>query len=168
MAEPRLGSLYLIGAGDVFNLPVKIGISVDPDDRLSTLQTSHWLELKIHFQSKPVTNVAYLEEWLHFRYDHLRIRGEWFTLTLSEYVSIVQFCDNFANISESKQKRLPRIRRDEMPHTPSNSDRAIAMVEHEEAVRLCEKQEADLRSLTLVELERRHILDQASRWYQPP
>jgi hypothetical protein len=168
MTESRLGVLYLIGAGEVFNLPVKIGISINPDDRLSTLQTSHWLELKIHFRSKPVTNVSYLEEWLHFRYDHLRIRGEWFTLTLDEYVSIVQFCENFAHISESKQKRLPKMRRHELPHTPSNSDRALAIVEYEEAVRLSEKQEADLRMLTLAELEKRHILDQASRWYQPP
>jgi len=161
----NLGYLYLIGAGDVFNLPVKIGISINTNDRLATLQTASWMELKAHFQSEPVTNVIYLEEWLHFRYDHLRIRGEWFTLTINEYVSIVQMCSNFAGVSEAKQKHLPKIRSEVLPHTPSAIDRAIAILEHEDEVCRCEKQERELQSLTLDELLKRHRLDEARRWY---
>ncbi len=159
------GYLYLIGAGDIFNLPVKVGISIDVSDRLATLQTASWLELKVHFQSELVPNVSYLEEWLHWRFGHLRLRGEWFNLSLEDYVSIVVLADSFTGLSEAKQRRLPKIRRKEMPHTPSALDRATAIVEHELDVMRQEKQEAELKVLTLEELQKRHILKQAKSWY---
>lgn len=160
------GYLYLIGPGDVFNLPVKVGISIDVNERLTTLQTASWLELRVHFQSERVTNVSYLEEWIHWRFDHLRLKGEWFNLSLDDYVSIVVLVNSFYGLRDSKQRRLPRTRAKEMPHTPSSTDKALEILEHELDVARWEKQETELQALTWEELEKRHTLEQARELYR--
>lgn len=70
-SEPS--GIYFIQAGT--SGPIKIGISDNIQTRLTVLQTAHFLELRLiaHCQG---TNAD--EKELHDRFNHLRMRGEWF------------------------------------------------------------------------------------------
>ena len=74
------GLLYIIGTTP--NNPVKIGITsgTSMKRRLPGLQTSHWLELKILFQSDVIQNLREVETELHNTYKQYNIRGEWFDI----------------------------------------------------------------------------------------
>ena len=55
--------------------PIKIGIALDPAERLAGLQISHFEKLSL-LTTAP--GGIRLETKLHHRFAHLRIRGEWF------------------------------------------------------------------------------------------
>ncbi len=67
------GFVYFIQAGD--DGPIKIGTAVVPEERLRGLQTAHHEELRI---LAVVAGGPELEAELHERFQHARIRGEWF------------------------------------------------------------------------------------------
>jgi hypothetical protein len=58
--------------------PVKIGIALDPKQRLAGLQISHFERLTL-LAAAP--GGIRLETQLHRRFAHLQIRGEWFRFT---------------------------------------------------------------------------------------
>ena len=75
------GVLYIIGSTS--RNPVKIGITrgTTVDRRITALQTSHWLDLKVIYQTPVVSEVELLERELHKRYKDYRVKGEWFKLS---------------------------------------------------------------------------------------
>lgn len=75
--RPKRGFVYLIGMeGD--DTVVKIGFTIDLDDRLSTLQTSSHRTLKI---LASISGTYATETELHRRFAADHIRGEWFRLS---------------------------------------------------------------------------------------
>lgn len=67
-------SLYFVLCGDA----VKIGVSADPDFRLSTLQTGAPGRLTL---LAAIPNRGEDESKYHKIFDHLRIHGEWYRYT---------------------------------------------------------------------------------------
>lgn len=65
-------SVYMIRAGETG--PVKIGHSIDPEDRLGALQVSHWETLRLIRLFEGAEPEEFL---LHERFIDLHIRGEW-------------------------------------------------------------------------------------------
>ena len=64
--------VYFIG-GDA--TPIKIGFSGAPYERLASLQTAHWAQLRI--LAKVEGNFE-LEDAYHTQFAHVRLSGEWF------------------------------------------------------------------------------------------
>ena len=60
---------------------MKIGNTVDNiNRRLSSIQTGHWMDLKVVLISKLLNDVENIERQLHDRFQDKRVRGEWFDL----------------------------------------------------------------------------------------
>jgi hypothetical protein len=72
--------VYLIGMDDRF---YKIGVSGRPRVRMKQMQTGMPYELSL-VHAFPAANVRDAERALHTRYDHRRVRGEWFALSPAE------------------------------------------------------------------------------------
>lgn len=72
--EPKV---YFIGTELKVGVPVKIGTSVNPRNRLSSIQTGHPEKLQIFALAG---GDRFLERKYHGRWKHRRINGEWFTL----------------------------------------------------------------------------------------
>lgn len=71
---------------------VKIGISVNPAKRVKQLQTGHATPLKVfHQQAFPAKNTRMIEQILHRELHHLRLTGEWFTLSVEDAIAEVEF-----------------------------------------------------------------------------
>jgi hypothetical protein len=77
LGEPRgkLTTIYAIRSGDA----VKIGISWDPKDRLSGLQTGSPHSLELLGTADRVS--PKLEKLIHIRLEAHRLKGEWFRIT---------------------------------------------------------------------------------------
>jgi hypothetical protein len=80
-------NLYVIAASD--QGPVKLGISNDPERRVRQLQTGHAAPLYL-FHSEPIEQ-AFLERRLHKDLAHVRTRGEWFDVSVSDAISYLRF-----------------------------------------------------------------------------
>jgi hypothetical protein len=82
--------LYVIGAHT--SGPVKLGISAVPARRVKQLQTGHSARLHL-FHEEPVSNTIarVMERLLHRDVGYLRLRGEWFQLTVEQAVAQVKF-----------------------------------------------------------------------------
>jgi hypothetical protein len=80
--------LYLIEADGA----TKIGISNNPTVRLGNLQTGSPTPFDIrHVVPCPTKDVARkLEAYLHKRYDHTRVRGEWFNIGADEIYAEIE------------------------------------------------------------------------------
>lgn len=96
---PKRGTLYIIAPTDNHNKPYKIGITTGQDlsKRLTALQTSHWLDLKIYYKSPLLENVESLEKMLHNKYNHKRVRGEWFNIDQNDIKNIMSECEKMEN-----------------------------------------------------------------------
>lgn len=69
----------------------KIGVSKDPNKRISQLQTgnSSPLEIMVLYESN---NAYKIEKALHRRFYHLNEKGEWFNLSQNEAHSFLDLC----------------------------------------------------------------------------
>lgn len=87
------GYVYLFG--DVGLGLYKIGISSDPERRLQEINSGNgsakppYEVVIVH--SIHVTNPLRVERYLHQKFDHLRLKGEWFRLTSNEIAFIRRF-----------------------------------------------------------------------------
>lgn len=84
VVAPPVSYVYFVQAGD----SIKIGVTVDLGARISALQTSTPHKLKL---LKAIAGGRPEEIELHKRFDHLRIRGEWFRAEaeLVEYITML-------------------------------------------------------------------------------
>lgn len=86
-------SIYII-APDA-HWPCKIGISVNPRKRVSTLQTSHWKTLAIPrcFWAETVRDARLIEAKAHqmLKDDNCFLLGEWFDKSPEQAAEVVEF-----------------------------------------------------------------------------
>lgn len=81
--------IYLIQNKET--LKYKIGVSKNPKKRLKQLQTGSGEDLIIKEIYK--SDIARkIESTFHNRYSHVRKRGEWFDLSISEEVEFIEKC----------------------------------------------------------------------------
>ena len=114
-------SVYLIQAGETNNF--KIGISNNPQLRLSNIQTSHYEKLVIVKSVEYPTRFIALsvEEFLHGKYKKDNTLGEWFTFDDYQIEEIEKYLDN--EVSEviflkAKIKELEQQLRENNPCEP--------------------------------------------------
>jgi hypothetical protein len=124
--EREYGYVYIIGvAGEDFNEPVKIGYTVSSvQGRLSQLNSSHWKDLHVIYQSMEIPWAKKMERYLHKRFANERVNREWFKL---------DYC-HFDDIQEELE--LPYIREElleefiELQETnETTTDRMIELAE---------------------------------------
>lgn len=83
--------VYVI-ASDQSPNQVKIGMSRDPSRRVKQLQTGHATLLQVfHKQAFPAKNTRMIEQIIHKNLGHLKLKGEWFSLTVEEAIAEVEF-----------------------------------------------------------------------------
>jgi predicted GIY-YIG superfamily endonuclease len=82
--------IYVIAANP--SGPVKLGISNNPEKRVRQLQTGHADTLYV-FHKEPVEQerVKIFERLLHRDNRHMRLRGEWFNMSVEHAISYVLF-----------------------------------------------------------------------------
>jgi hypothetical protein len=91
-ADITVGHVYFINVVDTNQF--KIGYTnISPTTRLSALQVGCPHELALH-RIVPYIDPKKLEKHLHDCFSAKKIRGEWFTLTIPEVDSIVDFLAN--------------------------------------------------------------------------
>jgi hypothetical protein len=92
-----VGKLYVIGISEEH--PFKIGITsgTSIDKRITALQTSHWLDLKIFYESTVIQDPGKIERALHKHYDDKKVRGEWFDINVKDIDYIKGFVDTSLN-----------------------------------------------------------------------
>lgn len=88
------GWLYLIKGRDAY----KIGIAINPEARLSKLQTSTHDKLELVHKTK-VDDMREVELSLHQKYASKRIRGEWFKLSDEDVKSICALTSESAEVA---------------------------------------------------------------------
>lgn len=72
-------------------MPVKLGISKNPDKRIKQLQTGHSDKLSIyHIEKVPADKVRLYEGILHKDLSLKRKQGEWFDITVEEAISHIK------------------------------------------------------------------------------
>lgn len=71
---------------------IKLGYSINPDQRLRELQTANSGVLRIIHQARIREDRARLiEQRLHLELNHHRVRGEWFNLTESKAQGMIDY-----------------------------------------------------------------------------
>lgn len=84
----RMQGVYVVGA---FGHPVKIGIAVNIDTRLSELQTGSPYTLRVHlFLELPNGKARHVERQCHSALNRFHVRGEWFDGPLDEILELVK------------------------------------------------------------------------------
>jgi len=81
----------------------KIGISVNPNKRTTTLQTGNSSKLKL-IETYQSENASKIESTLHNHFGHMRKEGEWFDLSIEEEVSFKKKCEKIDNTIKTLQK----------------------------------------------------------------
>lgn len=86
MINNTVSFLYIIASNT--NGPVKLGYSDNPERRLKQLQTGNPENLKIfHCEEIEVDNIRKAEKSLHTTLGYKRLKGEWFSLNVSDAIS---------------------------------------------------------------------------------
>lgn len=85
--------MYVIAAQGSAEGPVKLGISLDPDQRLRELQTGHPKRLHVYHRELIEDDIraGLFERLLHRDNHHTRLAGEWFDLTVEQGIAYIQF-----------------------------------------------------------------------------
>lgn len=104
------GYVYLISDGEF----CKIGIAADVAARLLGLQTANPRELRI-LHLIEVSNPNALEEELHIRFEHKRVRGEWFRFDDVDIQWIKSAAWETIGMPEILARRLRLLRRAGIP-----------------------------------------------------
>lgn len=89
-----MGKLYIVGVSDKH--PFKIGISTGTTitKRVTALQTGHWMDLKVFYESPVLLDPRKLENTLHKLYKNNHVRGEWFKLTTKDIEIIKSYVES--------------------------------------------------------------------------
>lgn len=98
--EYTLGYVYVIGPEEG-NGPYKIGYSASPIDRLGSLQTSHWVRLKIF---SVYVGTYGLEKTLHRLFADKNLLNEWFDLSEDDLQMIHEKAGTFVELEIEEKK----------------------------------------------------------------
>jgi len=95
-AKAVIGTIYVIGP-DVLGTPYKIGITSgsNTDKRKTSLQTAHWMELKLIWKSDVLDRADKIEKKLHKHFEKKWVRGEWFNITKKDINLIPMLVEQF-------------------------------------------------------------------------
>lgn len=111
----RKGYIYVIGS-KCEKYPYKIGLSKSsPARRLNDLQTSHWANLKIFYESPQLSFIEAVEKALHDKFKKKHVRGEWFNLNKRDIAYIANnilgvAAEVAAKLQIKEQKRKDNIK----------------------------------------------------------
>lgn len=107
MSEKNKSFVYLIKAGRDSKAPIKIGVAGDVHKRLKQLQTGNPKELILvmHFQCNDRSHAFRLEKSMHEILDGQRLCGEWFKVTRSRLMKVINNLGNDQEI-ESLTKEV--------------------------------------------------------------
>ena len=88
------GKLYIIGPKEnkKNQYPYKIGISSGTtiQKRIAGIQTSHWIDLIVLYESEVLDHIHKIESKLHEAYKAKRIRGEWYKINAKDIEDIIE------------------------------------------------------------------------------
>lgn len=110
-AQQKHGHIYFI----TDQQRIKIGFSNNPIRRLREMQTGHPLELKL---IGSIPGCEYEEFVIHHRFNHLRLKGEWFTIDDDLMDFIEQFEKDGVMMPARESKLRERIRNFEKKNEP--------------------------------------------------
>jgi len=107
MSAKNKSFVYLIKAGCDPRAPIKIGVAGDVHKRLKQLQTGNPKELILvmHFQCNDRSHAFALEKSIHEILDGQRLCGEWFKVTRSRLMKVINNLGNEREI-ESLTKEV--------------------------------------------------------------
>jgi hypothetical protein len=90
------GTIYVIGP-DIPGTPYKIGITSgsNTDKRKSSLQTAHWMDLKLVWKSDLLNRADIIETKLHKHFEKQWVRGEWFDISQNDIEDIPRLIEHF-------------------------------------------------------------------------
>lgn len=88
----QVGRHRLEGESPDLGGPIKIGFAFNPHSRARELQTAHYEELFVLGVCACGRNARNVEAAIHSKFEHLRIRGEWFRSTRQLLVFIAEYC----------------------------------------------------------------------------
>lgn len=93
ISRHRPAFIYAIGYKDD-RYPIKVGITTHPESRIPSLQTGCWHPLFVRYQRKCKNRDAAIkcEKMFQQKFDHARVMGEWFELSLAEIISGIDDC----------------------------------------------------------------------------
>ena len=96
LAGAVTGTIYVIGPA-VPGTPYKIGITSgsNTDNRKTSLQTAHWMELKLAWKSDLLDRADIIEKKLHKHFEKKWVRGEWFSITKQDIEDIPRLIETF-------------------------------------------------------------------------
>ena len=84
--------MYLYAILDSQTGYIKLGYSVDPDQRLCELQTANSGALRVVYRARIREDRARIvEQQLHRELNHHRVRGEWFDLTENRATGMIDY-----------------------------------------------------------------------------
>lgn len=101
--------IYVVGpAGG----PNKVGLTADPQKRLRTLQTGHYLSLSVHHSEKvPWSDAALIERLAHDLLKSAHLRGEWFDISVADAISAInQAIDDVRFVADESRSNIVRFR----------------------------------------------------------
>jgi hypothetical protein len=95
----RVGTIYIIGTNDR-SIPCKIGMTIGADvrNRLSSIQTCNWMELKILYKSPLVVNIDKVEAKILESLRSKRVRGEWHLLSQRDLKNFEKLLTSHADV----------------------------------------------------------------------
>lgn len=96
LAGAVTGTVYVIGP-DIPGTPYKIGITSgsNTDKRKTSLQTAHWMDLKLVWKSDLLDRADIIEKKLHKHFEKQWVRGEWFNITKQDINDIPRLVEQF-------------------------------------------------------------------------
>ena len=91
-----VGTVYVIGP-DILGTPYKIGITsgTSTDKRKTSLQTAHWMDLKLVWKSDLLNRADIVEKKLHKHFEKKWVRGEWFNISKDDIKNIPKLIEQF-------------------------------------------------------------------------
>ena len=91
MYSPKKSYVYIVRAGKGSKAPIKIGMTDKVQSRIKQLQTGNPLELFLvmHFECKDRAHALKLEKTIHEILDGQRMCGEWFKVTRSNLMKLL-------------------------------------------------------------------------------
>jgi hypothetical protein len=96
LAGAVTGTIYVIGP-DIPGTPYKIGITSgsNTDKRKASLQTAHWLDLKLVWKSDLLHRADIVEKKLHKHFEKKWMRGEWFNISQNDIETIPALINHY-------------------------------------------------------------------------
>ena len=96
LAGAVTGTIYVIGP-DIPGTPYKIGITSgsNTNKRKMSLQTAHWMDLKLVWKSDLLDRADIIEKKLHKHFEKQRVRGEWFNISQNDIKNIPKLVNHF-------------------------------------------------------------------------